>query len=208
MTLVDPLWLSGSLIDKMFVLYESYIHRINCEYDILHPNKVHHFGTKTFTDALFLQLMYLKGHLWYCPFGVHLDTKYYTETWCTLIELCTRGVFVIRGSCVPSCFEFVVVINDSVCQAFVEMLFVMSSLDDVSILARRIKHANVICNHLFGAEANNLSFAKLNMDIDIPIEHNVYRVIMKSNEHIVEHILLQYWFRFNGNYSKLNIPTI
>lgn len=208
MNVMDPLWLSTSVIDNLSVLYENHIHKINCEYDILNPNKAHYFKTQNFIEALYLQLMYLQGHLWLFPFGKRLSTKYLSANQHILIELCKRGVFTVRETDAPSSYEFMVLIHDEAAHAFVEMLFEMSSLDDMNIVAKRMKCLNVLCEHAYGKDVKKISFADpskiLTKEMIFP-NHSVYHVVVSSNEHMVEDIVLYYWLSFNSTYHSINM---
>lgn len=209
MEAMDSLWLSPQVIEHLSVLNEHLIHKMNCQYDLRNPNKLHKFETITFTEALFMQLMYLQGHLWSNPFGKNIQTNYFTQNRCILVELCRRGLFTIHGSTSPLCYEFIVVIHDRACNPFVEMLFTIASIDDIAIFARRLKHRKSLCDHAFGAtnvalhqSFSNIDFVKKH--IDMCYEHNMYHVKIMSNIHMVEDIVLHYWLSFNSTWYDWN----
>ena len=152
--------------------------------------------------------MYLQGHLWSSPLGIELSTKYFVSNQPILIELCRRGVLTIRGAITPSCYEFMVMIHDETTHAFVEMLFAMSSLDDMNIVARRIKHLDVSCEHAFGADVEKILLSDTNKILTkemMFLNHSIYHVAISSNEHMVEDILLHYWLSFNNTYHNINV---
>jgi hypothetical protein len=152
--------------------------------------------------------MYLQGHLWSYPFGKGLSTNYFVANQRILVELCKRGVFTVRETVTPSCYEFMVMVHDEAAYAFVEMLFEMSSLDNMNIVARRMKHLNMLCEHAFGKDVKKISFADPSTILTkemMFLEHSVYHVVISSNEHMVEDILLHYWLSFNSTYYNINM---
>ena len=206
MNSLDIVWLSRGVIDTLYVLYEHRIHKWNCDYDILKPHKLptsFKFNDISFIDALFLQYVYLEGHLWMFPLQATLDIEYYLSNRCILVELCKRGVLTVQGNMTTSCYEFIVVIHDDVIQSFLEMLFVMSSVN-LSITARVVKHTKVVTTKEFGKE--RLTYCNKNIAINFSktCQHNICNVVMKSNEHPVTDILLYYWFSFNNSFGKIN----
>ena len=209
MHVMDTLWLTQNAIDTLYVLYDNRIQKWNCEYDILNPSKLPaslKIAEFIFLDALFLQYVYLKGHLWMFPLESALTTEYYVSNRQILIELCKRGVFTIKGGALPSCFEFIVVIHDDVLENFMEMLFVMSSLN-MSITSQVIKKGKTIAKNTFGNKQLDCN-KTIAMNFSKGCQHSICNVVIKSEEHKITDVLLYYWLSFNIEFGNKNINSV
>jgi hypothetical protein len=107
--------------------------------------------TNYFSETLYLQYMFLSGHLMGSPLSHRVNYGYFANMHNVLLQLCVRGVYVIEGTepiigKTPSQCAFIVLIRDEVMIPFMDMMDDIYTYN-INVDACRIKARKVILQY-------------------------------------------------------------
>jgi hypothetical protein len=177
----DFIWLSKEIQYKCSLLYSKNIDIMNDNY-ILEKGIIdinYCCNTNSFTDSLYLQYMYLQGHIWGSPLGNTINVEYIIKRHNILVELCIRGVFILDG-CEPihqsikSRFKCIVLIrnDDYVYKSFLQFLENIF-LQGINVLVRKIVNKKIVQNIAYIRDDTKTLFSE---------DLHVIKDIMNNNE--------------------------
>lgn len=175
----DYLWLSEDDTKLLNIKFQRNIQEINLSYIIENGmgNTADWKDTDSFQESLSMLYSFLTCSLWCCQNNERLEYDYLKNSFIILTELCKRGVYTLSGhgptSIIRSSHNFVVVINDCIKNAFIELLKELYTRG-VNVCARQVKRYNVIQQIIFAIDQGMLIYSEDFRDTTIKLPNGFH----------------------------------